>query len=522
MVVKEKGLIISGSFNELLAREKSEEKFEVGELLIAEFQIETEQGKEIEKTLLQVYDLEYGSQISQQNLELISGMELEDEKGSFEFMSPELRNYTLSKLKPLITINKDGKERTSKSLPSFFSKLREVEEKDLQFLSKPKKPLFLGKLRSGSKTLNFDVAIDGQKALSHHVLIPATTGRGKSNLLKCMLWKLGFQDYAGILVLDPHDEYYKNALENHPKKQEKIVRYSRDPLPGDSSLIFNLRKIKPSHFNGSLDLSSPQKDALNAFYRKYGEEFIEAIVLEKPLGTGFHELSLAVLRRKIMQILKISFDSADSRMITDGSYSLNSGNTTINDICQNLENGKMVIVDTSSFDGKEEILIGSLITTEIFKRYKKYRITNKLNDKPLISIVLEEAPRVLGKEVLESGSNIFSTIAREGRKFNVGLLAITQLPSLIPRQVLANMNTKIVLGIEMKPERQAIIDSAAQDLTRDDRAIASLDKGESIVTTNFSPFALPIKIPLFETMVKEDLEKTREESKDVKKSFVGF
>ena len=63
----------------------------------------------------------------------------------------------------------------------------------------------------------------------------------------------------------------------------------------------------------------------------------------------------------------------------------------------------------------------------------------------VISIILEEAPRVLGKEVLEKGPNIFSTIAREGRKFRVGLIAITQLPSLIPREILANMNTKIIL-----------------------------------------------------------------------------
>ena len=31
----------------------------------------------------------------------------------------------------------------------------------------------------------------------------------------------------------------------------------------------------------------------------------------------------------------------------------------------------------------------------------------ELSEKPVISIVIEEAPRVLGKEVLEKGSNIF-------------------------------------------------------------------------------------------------------------------
>ncbi len=105
--------------------------------------------------------------------------------------------------------------------------------------------------------------------------------------------------------------------------------------------------------------------------------------------------------------------------------------------------------------------------------------------------------------MLEKGSNIFATIAREGRKFKVGLTAITQLPSLIPRQILANMNTKIILGLEMAPERQAIIDSASQDLSADNRNIASLDKGEAIISSNFARFATPIKIPLFSEMVKE-------------------
>ena len=55
----------------------------------------------------------------------------------------------------------------------------------------------------------------------------------------------------------------------------------------------------------------------------------------------------------------------------------------------------------------------------------------------------------------------------------------------------------------MKQEREAIIASASQDLSEDDKNIASLDKGEAIVTSIFVPFAMPIKIPLFEEMIKE-------------------
>ena len=74
---------------------------------------------------------------------------------------------------------------------------------------------------------------------------------------------------------------------------------------------------------------------------------------------------------------------------------------------------------------------------------------------------------------------------------------------MIPKTILANMNTKIILGNEMKQEREAIIASASQDLSEDDKNIASLDKGEAIITSIFVPFAMPIKIPLFEEMIKE-------------------
>ena len=66
------------------------------------------------------------------------------------------------------------------------------------------------------------------------------------------------------------------------------------------------------------------------------------------------------------------------------------------------------------------------------------------------------------------------------------------------------MNTKIILGMEMGVERRAIIESSAQDLSDDEKNIALLDKGEAIITSNFVKFATPIKMPLFEEMVKKE------------------
>ena len=502
-----KGQVISGEFGKILIRQKSDQKIELGELLVAD----TKDGK----IILQVYDLIYGSQISQSNLELISGIRLE-ENTKLELLEPELRNYNLALLKNLITI-KNKNVMICKNLPNVFSDVKEITKEDLTFLTTPKNPLYIGKLRSGSKVLDVDIFLEGDKVLTHHILIPATTGRGKSNLTSCMLWNCLEKDYCGTLVLDPHDEYYgrnKIGLKDH-KKKNNLVYYTPKNVPaGCKTLKINLKVIKPQHFNGVVDWTDAQKEALSAYYRKYGATWIESIILEKPVE-GFSEATLAVIKRRLLQLLDLSF--RENQLFCNGAFDLQAGITIVKDICNELESSKIVIIDTSNFSGAVEILIGSLIATEILNKYKSYKIEGTLKEKPVISIVLEEAPRVLGKEVLEKGSNIFSTIAREGRKFKVGLMAITQLPSLIPRQILANMNTKIILGVEMQPERQAIIESASQDLSNDSRTIASLDIGEALISSNFTKFAIPIKIPLFEDLVKINSSKNNK----IKKDFSG-
>ncbi|MBW2974950.1 ATP-binding protein [Candidatus Woesearchaeota archaeon] len=502
-----KGKVISGEYGKILIRQKADNKIELGELLVAE--------TDDSKILLQAVHLLYGSQISQQNLELISGMSLEDNE-DINFMDARLRNYNLALLKNLITIS-GNQSGICKKLPSFFSSVREIEKEDLKFLVQPKNPLFLGNLRSGSDVLDFPIYLDGEDVFSHHILVPAQTGKGKSNLCSTILWDTLDKDYCGILVLDPHDEYYgrnRLGMKDHPKK-EKVIYYTPDPPPGARTLKINLDLIKPQHFNGVVSWSDPQLQALAQYYKEYGNRWIESIVLDKPLQANFFEGTLAVVKRRIMSLLDLEF--SNSQLFCNGVFDLSAGETTINDICRELEESRLVIIDTSDFSGSVEILIGSLIATEVFHKYKRYKMKGLLRDKPVVSIVLEEAPRVLGKEVLEKGHNIFSTIAREGRKFKVGLFAITQLPSLIPKQVLANMNTKIILGIEMKPEREAITQSSAQDLSDDDRNIASLDKGEAIISSSFARFATPIKVPLFGDFVKKDKKEGA-----VKKDFSGI
>lgn len=512
-----KGQVVSGDFSKIIMRVKADQKVELGELVVIE------DNRDSEKFILQVYDLVYGSQISAQNLEMVAGMNLEE--GSFNIMDEKLRNYQLAFLKPILNVGNDGKgSKTCKKLPSFFTKVRAISKEDLFFITKPNNPLFLGKLRSGSKEMDFDIFLEGEKVLSEHVLVPASTGKGKSNMLSNILWHITDKNYVGMLVLDPHDEYYGRTglgLKDHPQKEMVSYYTPVNPPVGAKTLKININKLKPDHFQGTISLSDPQRQCLFMYYKKFRENWILNIMQEiKIENVSFHPDTVSVVKRKLISLLGLDFH--EGQLSTQGIFDTVAGENTISEICQELEQGKTVIIDTSYFSGAIEILVGGLITNEIFDKYKYYKRTGELDEKPVISVVLEEAPRVLGKSVLEQSSNIFETLAREGRKFKVGLIAITQLPSEIPKNILANMNTKIILGIEMNSERQAVIESSPQDLSQDNRNIAALDKGEALVTSTFTRFAVPIKIPLFKEFVAKEREEKEKGSADLQQSYVGF
>jgi DNA helicase HerA-like ATPase len=321
-----------------------------------------------------------------------------------------------------------------------------------------------------------------------------------------MLWSIIGQSKFGILVLDAHDEYYGRTgkgLKDHNRAKEGILYYSINPGPGTSTLIINLRTILPDHLNGIIPLTDAQDQAVRRYHQEFKENWIEDILRGTTIeGAAIKPVTLGVLQRIIKTKLSIYIENNEIAC-RNRVFSSTGGDSTIKEIVAALQAGKTVIIDTSKLGDEAELLIGSMIATEAFTTYENYKAEGTLAEKVPISVVIEEAPRVLGSEQLQKGDNIYGRIAREGRKFKIGLLAITQLTSVIPRDILTNINTKIILGNEMATERHALIESAAQDLSDDDRLIASLDKGEAIVTSIFQKFAVPIQIPLFDELVKE-------------------
>ncbi len=83
---------------------------------------------------------------------------------------------------------------------------------------------------------------------------------------------------------------------------------------------------------------------------------------------------------------------------------------------------------------------------------------------PVVSLALEEAQRVLGGSK-DRESNVFPRVAREGRKFGVGLCAVTQQPKLLEDELLSQFNTFFILGLADEKDRNMLRTSAKQDIS---------------------------------------------------------
>ncbi|MEM3849230.1 MAG: DUF87 domain-containing protein [Zestosphaera sp.] len=113
-------------------------------------------------------------------------------------------------------------------------------------------------------------------------------------------------------------------------------------------------------------------------------------------------------------------------------------------ILLDLDKGGLMVLDVS----KVPPHVADIIAMSILRNLFTARLMEGVEacvGKSVVSVVSEEAPLYLSPDRVKSPYNIFARIAREGRKFGIGLVAVAQLASMIDRQILANFNTIVAL-----------------------------------------------------------------------------
>lgn len=99
-----------------------------------------------------------------------------------------------------------------------------------------------------------------------------------------------------------------------------------------------------------------------------------------------------------------------------------------------------------------------------------------------VLIVLEEAHRYLGEEAAALTRDSANRIAREGRKYGVGLMLVTQRPTELPRTALAQCGTLIALRLSNSEDQGAIRAALPDTVAGLAAVLPSLRTGEAIVS----------------------------------------
>lgn len=99
-----------------------------------------------------------------------------------------------------------------------------------------------------------------------------------------------------------------------------------------------------------------------------------------------------------------------------------------------------------------------------------------------VLIVLEEAHRYLGPDATPMARDAANRIAREGRKYGIGLLLVTQRPSELPDTALAQCGTLIALRLSNQSDQGKIRAALPDSVAGLAAALPSLRTGEALIS----------------------------------------
>ena len=502
------GRIIGRGLTELLYRARFGRDVTLGEILA----VDDDEGGD-RTFLLRVHDILYGTEAAAADWEerVAGNIMLLEDYGEDDAISDKQNRLFQVGVCSLLGYLSENNFRKAKTLPPHFARVRLPDDRDYQALRDHVGDISIGNLRSGEEVLPFPVGMEGENFPSH-VGIFATTGMGKSNLMKRLAASCLNSGRYGLLILDPHGEYYDGGKEelrgliHHPMARERMEVYSARELRGPHNrLRVAAHEVSVDDYKQLYDPSKAQVDALETAARVFGDrwlvEFLERDVdgLMVDMPNSYPE-TLGVIQRKLRNLFHYGLITKDKTVtVTDSIYNA-------------LREGKVVLVDTSNMGEPEELLISVVLGRCVLNRNKALFGSNPdgFRRLPPMLITMEEAQRVLGG-VFQTGPrrNVFAQIAREGRKFKTGLCAISQQPKLIDEEVLSQFNTLFIMGLADRKDRDILRDSAKQDVSRLGTEIQMLMPGEGLITSPTSPFAIPVKVDLYEDFLSGGISSPR-------------
>ena len=370
--------------------------------------------------------------------------------------------------------------------------------------------------------LNVRFAADS--LVSRRTFVFARAGFGKSNLNKLLFSELYRVDPAvtkrggrkvpvGTIIFDPDGEYFwpddkdRPGLADVPHLRDRLVVFTSRKAPSQyyESFVAAGVKLDIRTLNASdvvaLALSPEKQDQQNVAKMRSlrGQNWSDLVDLIREDGNSADANRIKqLLNAKDMNDGEVSAARANMTRIVGMLH--DPASRLMDALLTALKDGKLCVVDVSQLRGGPSLILSGLILRRIFDRNQEEFTKNNPQSIPTIAVV-EEAQSVLNER--SSAAQPYIEWVKEGRKYDLGAMLITQQPGSIPGEILSQGDNWFIFHLLSAADLRCV--KAANAHYSDDLLSSLLNEpipGHGVFWSSVSgrPFPISFRAMLFEKL----------------------
>ena len=295
--------------------------------------------------------------------------------------------------------------------------------------------------------------------VSRRSFVFARAGFGKSNLNKLLFSKLyettphvtkrgNKQVPVGTIIFDPDGEYFwpddkgRPGLCDVPKLEDKLVVFTERKNPSAfyqsfvaGGIRLDIRRLRPADVI-AIALGPERQEQQNVRkLRGLPQDRWESLV--NLIDDNRNTTSLDEICRLLdldRQRQEVEALAARGNMTTIVKMLHDKSSQLMDMLIRALSEGKLCVIDVSQMRGGQSLVLSGLILRRIFDRNQQEFTAANPKTVPTIAVV-EEAQSVLNEKA--QAAEPYITWVKEGRKYDLGALLITQQPGSIPVEILS-------------------------------------------------------------------------------------
>ncbi len=365
--------------------------------------------------------------------------------------------------------------------------------------------------------------------VSRRSFVFARAGFGKSNLIKLLFSRLYATDPVlrsrsgpvgvGTVIFDPDGEYFwpdahgRPGLADVPELTDRLVVFTSQQAPSAAYRSFvvdqvklDIRQLSAQRVLG-IALPADRQDQQNVTKLKglSAERWTRLVDL---IAAHRYDVDPAEVRR-ICGIKPANEEQQTNAIIGNMVRVVDALHDPASQLLRALKTalaaGKLCVVDISQLRGQRGLHLASIILADIFAHNASEFTKQSPRSVPCIAVV-EEAQTVLSPGTTSAEDGPFVSWVKEGRKYGLGAVLITQQPGSIPAELLSQGDNFFVFHLLSSGDLAAL--KRANAHFSDDLLATLLNEplvGHGVfwssapgTDTSARPYPLPVRVLSFE------------------------